>query len=140
MALRVVIIGGGFAGLYAAKALGHAPVEVTVIDRRNSHLFQPLLYQAATGALSPGEIASPLRCVLRKHQNTRVWLAEVTDIDVHKRQIALSEGHVAAEKKAVACRIANGVLNDGIACRPVRDGLVSVQDGIVEAARKFVAV
>ena len=60
---RVVILGGGFGGLYAAKALRHAPVDITLIDRRNFHLFQPLLYQVATGSLSPGEVAAPLRAV-----------------------------------------------------------------------------
>ena len=69
---RVVIVGAGFGGLYAAKKLGKAPVAVTVIDRRNFHLFQPLLYQVATGALSPGEVASPIRVVLQKNRNTPV--------------------------------------------------------------------
>ena len=73
---RVVILGGGFGGLYAAKALKKAPVQVTLLDRRNFHLFQPLLYQVATGSLSPGEIASPLRAVLRRQKNTRVLLGE----------------------------------------------------------------
>ena len=79
---RVVIIGGGFGGLYAAKSLRRSPVRVTLIDRRNFHLFQPLLYQVATGGLSPGEIASPLRHVLRRSRNTDVVLGEVVDIDV----------------------------------------------------------
>ncbi|MBM3774151.1 MAG: NAD(P)/FAD-dependent oxidoreductase, partial [Acidobacteria bacterium] len=89
---RVVIVVGGFAGLYAAKALKSAPVEVTLVDRRNFHLFQPLLYQVATGALSPGEIASPLRFVLRKHKNTRVLLGEVVDLDPARRTVALAAG------------------------------------------------
>ena len=89
---RIVIIGGGFAGLYAAQSLRHADVEVTIVDRRNFHLFQPLLYQVATGALSPGEIASPLRYVLNRQKNTRVLLGEVTDIDVRSRQIAVRDG------------------------------------------------
>jgi NADH dehydrogenase len=88
---RVIIVGGGFGGLYAAKGLAHAPVELTLVDRRNYHLFQPLLYQVATGALSPGEIASPLRNVLSRNRNTRVWLAEVTDIDVDGRELILGE-------------------------------------------------
>lgn len=73
---HVVIVGGGFAGLAAAQRLKRAPVQVTLIDRRNVHLFQPLLYQVATGGLSPGDIASPLRWILRRQQNTRVWLAD----------------------------------------------------------------
>ena len=78
---HVVIIGGGFAGLEAAKALGNQPVQVTLIDKRNFHLFQPLLYQVATGGLSESDIASPLRAVLDKYQNIRVLMGEVTDID-----------------------------------------------------------
>ncbi|HWB98865.1 MAG TPA: NAD(P)/FAD-dependent oxidoreductase [Bryobacteraceae bacterium] len=91
---RVVIVGGGFGGLYAAKALGKAPVNLTVVDRRNFHLFQPLLYQVATGGLSPGEIASPLRVVLKRHKNTRVWLGEVVDIDVDHRRLILADGQL----------------------------------------------
>src|SRR5215472_1379662 len=79
---RVVIVGGGFGGLYAAQALAKAPVQVTLLDRRNFHLFQPLLYQVATGSLSPANIASPLRAVLKRQKNTTVLLAEVTDIDL----------------------------------------------------------
>jgi NADH dehydrogenase len=88
---RVVIIGGGFGGLYAARALNHADIELTLIDRRNFHLFQPLLYQVATGGLSPGEIASPLRYVLNRQKNTRVLLGEVKDIDVDTREIIFTD-------------------------------------------------
>src|SRR3974390_1846861 len=91
---RVVIVGGGFGGLYAAKVLGKEPVAVTVIDRRNFHLFQPLLYQVATGALSPGEIASPLRVVLKRNRNTEVLLGEVVDLDVDTRRVLLRDGVV----------------------------------------------
>jgi NADH dehydrogenase len=86
---RVVIVGGGFGGLYAAKSLKRAPVEVVLIDRRNFHLFQPLLYQVATGALSPGEIASPLRHILEGNRNTSVWMAEVTGVDAAGRKVIL---------------------------------------------------
>jgi NADH dehydrogenase len=89
---RVVILGGGFGGLNAAQKLKRAPVEVTVIDRRNFHLFQPLLYQVATGSLSPGEIAAPLRGVLSKQKNTRVLLGEATDIDPKSRRVILRDG------------------------------------------------
>ena len=91
---RVVIIGSGFGGLNAAKGLKHADADVTVIDRRNFHLFQPLLYQVATGALSPGEIAAPIRVVLRRNRNTRVLLGEVTNIDVAARKVILADGGV----------------------------------------------
>lgn len=89
---RIVLVGAGFGGLYAAQALKRAPVDLTVIDRRNFHLFQPLLYQVATGGLSPGEIASPVRHVLGRQRNTRVWLAEVRDIDVDGRRVLLEDG------------------------------------------------
>lgn len=86
---RVVIVGGGFGGLYAAQVLGKAHVPVTLIDRRNFHLFQPLLYQVATGGLSPANIASPLRAILKRHANTRVLLAEVIGFDLAGRRVLL---------------------------------------------------
>jgi NADH dehydrogenase len=91
---RVVIIGGGFGGLRAARALESAPVDVTLIDRRNYHLFQPLLYQVATGSLSPGQIAAPIRGVLSRQKNTRVLLGDVVDIDPVARQLRLADGAV----------------------------------------------
>ena len=84
---RVVIVGGGFAGLFAARRLGRAPVQVTLIDRAEHHLFQPLLYQCATGILSEGKIASPLRALLAKHGNVEFQLAEVTGIDAAARKL-----------------------------------------------------
>ena len=89
---HVVIIGGGFGGLSAAKALRNAPVRVTVLDRHNHHLFQPLLYQVATATLSPGDIASPIRWILRKASNTRVLLGEVRAIDLTARHVTLEDG------------------------------------------------
>jgi len=89
---RVVILGGGFGGLYAAQALKHAPVDVTLIDRRNYHLFQPLLYQVATGSLSPGEIAAPIRGVLNKQKNTQVLLGEAVDLDPVLKNVKLRDG------------------------------------------------
>jgi NADH dehydrogenase len=87
MTHRVVIVGGGFGGLPACRFLGRKPVEVTLLDKRNHHLFQPLLYQVATGMLSSGQIAMPLRQVLRKHANVRVELAEVTGFDLERRVV-----------------------------------------------------
>ncbi len=84
---RVVIIGGGFAGLFAARGLGRAPVQVTLVDRAEHHLFQPLLYQCATGILSEGKIASPLRALLAKHHNVDFQLAEVTGIDAAAKKV-----------------------------------------------------
>jgi NADH:ubiquinone reductase (H+-translocating) len=89
---RVIILGGGFGGLNAAQKLRRAPVEVTLIDRRNFHLFQPLLYQVATGSLSPGEICAPLRSVLSRQKNTEVLLGEAADIDPDAKRITLRDG------------------------------------------------
>src|SRR6266704_3184288 len=89
---KVIVVGGGFGGLRAAQALKSDSVDVTLIDRRNHHLFQPLLYQVATGSLSPGEIASPLRSVLSHQKNTRVLLGTVTDIDPISRRVLLADG------------------------------------------------
>jgi NADH:quinone reductase (non-electrogenic) len=91
---RVVIVGGGFGGLYLARSLKRAALGVTLVDRRNFHLFQPLLYQVATGGLSPGDIASPLRHVLSRQQNTEVLLGEVRDLDLVRRRIILSDGEI----------------------------------------------
>jgi NADH:ubiquinone reductase (H+-translocating) len=91
---HVVILGAGFGGLTAARRFKHAAAEITVIDRRNYHLFQPLLYQVATAGLSPGDIAYPVRAVLRKHRNTRVLLAEATAVDVKTRHVRLEDGAV----------------------------------------------
>lgn len=86
---RVVIVGAGFGGLYLAKSLKKTPVDVTVIDKRNFHLFQPLLYQVATGGLSPGDIASPIRSILKQHRNTRVVQGEVTSIDPENKRVCV---------------------------------------------------
>ena len=90
---RVAIIGGGFGGLYAARRLGKDPrVDLTLVDRRNHHVFQPLLYQVATGAVAPGDIAQPLRSILRRNRNTTVLLGEAIGLDPERREVALSDG------------------------------------------------
>src|SRR5689334_8381096 len=89
---KVVIIGGGFGGLQAAKALADKPVDVALIDRKNHHTFQPLLYQVATAVLSPGEIASPIRRILHKAKNVEVILGEVTSFDLENKHIILLDG------------------------------------------------
>jgi NADH dehydrogenase len=99
---HVVIIGGGFGGLAAAQALKRAPVTVTLIDRRNHHLFQPLLYQVASAGLSPGDIASPIRWVLRHQRNVRVLLAEARAIDVARRTVTLEDGELSYDFLIVA--------------------------------------
>ena len=91
---RILILGGGFGGLVAAQTLRHADAQITLIDKRNFHLFQPLLYQVATGSLSPGEIAAPLRSVLSRQKNTEVLLGEAVDLDPVAKQVTLRDGAV----------------------------------------------
>jgi NADH dehydrogenase len=99
---HVVIIGGGFGGLAAAQALKRAPVRITLLDRRNHHLFQPLLYQVATAGLSPGDIAAPIRWILRRQRNVRVLLAAATAIDPATRTVTLNEGSIRYDYLIVA--------------------------------------
>ena len=91
---RVVIVGAGFGGLTAARSLAGAPVAVTVVDRRNHHLFQPLLYQVATASLSPGDIAYPIRSILRRQKNTEVFLADAVAVDPAARELVLADGRL----------------------------------------------
>src|SRR6266576_4263684 len=91
---RVVIVGAGFGGLNAAQALANAPVSITLIDRKNYHTFQPLLYQVATAGLSPGEIAAPIRWILRGRSNVQVLLAEVEDFDLSRRVGKISDEEI----------------------------------------------
>jgi len=88
---RVVIVGAGFGGLYAARALGKLPVHLTVVDRKNHHTFQPLLYQAATAGLSPGDIATPVRRILRRNKNTEVLMAEAVGFGLEKKTVHFRE-------------------------------------------------
>ena len=99
---RVVIIGGGFGGMNAAKRLGQTDFEVTLIDKRNFHLFQPLLYQVAIGGLSPGDIAHPLRAVVRHSKNVTVLKAEAIDVDSVDRKVILLDGEVPYDSLIVA--------------------------------------
>jgi NADH dehydrogenase len=135
---RVVIVGGGFGGLYAAKSLAKAPVAVTLIDRRNFHLFQPLLYQVATGGLSPGEIASPLRVVLRAHPNTEVLLGEVVDLDVQRRRVILRDGEAGYDDLIVATGATHHYFgNDQWA--PLAPGLKTIEDATEIRSRVLAA-
>src|SRR5882724_8223543 len=99
---RVVIVGGGFGGLYAAKTLRRAPVQITLVDRKNYHLFQPLLYQVATAALNPSDIAAPIRSVLRRQQNVSVIMGDATAIDLDHKRIQLADGELAYDILIVA--------------------------------------
>jgi NADH dehydrogenase len=125
---RVVIVGGGFGGLDAAKLLGkNRAVALTVIDRRNYHLFQPLLYQVATGALSPGEIASPLRAVLSRHRNTEVLLGEVVDFDIAGRRVILRDGEKPYDDLIVATGATHHYFGHD-EWRPLAPGLKTIEN------------
>jgi NADH dehydrogenase len=89
---RIIIVGGGFAGIHAAKSLAGLPVEVTMVDRGNHHLFQPLLYQVALAVLSPADIAQPIRTILRKQENAEVLMEEVVGVDSAARRLVLRSG------------------------------------------------
>jgi NADH dehydrogenase len=136
---HVVIIGGGFAGLYAAKSLKKAPVKVTLIDKRNFHLFQPLLYQVATGSLSPADIASPLRVILSQNKNTQVLLDRVTDIDPQQQKIFLQEQ---LELRYDTLIVATGVSHHYFGnehWQTAAPGLKTVEDALEMRRRIFMA-
>jgi NADH dehydrogenase len=136
--VRVVIIGGGFGGLYAARALKDAPVEVTLLDRRNYHLFQPLLYQVATGGLSPADIASPIRTVTRRQRNLRVLLADVSQIDLAAREVCFDDTRLPYDYLIVAAGAENFYF--GHAEWEVRaPGLKSLEDALEIRRRVFFA-
>jgi NADH dehydrogenase len=99
---HVVILGGGFGGLYCAKALRNAPVRITLVDRRNFHVFQPLLYQVATASLSPADIAHPIRSILKRQRNAEVWLAEAVAVDPATRRVKLLDGELTYDYLVVA--------------------------------------
>jgi NADH dehydrogenase FAD-containing subunit len=109
--MRVVIIGGGFGGLTAARAMRHLPVRVTLIDRRNYHLFQPLLYQVATAGLSPADIASPIRAILRRQRNITVLLGKVTGIDIAGKAVLTDERRIVYDQLVVATGARHGYLS-----------------------------
>ncbi len=124
---RVVIIGGGFGGLHAATSLRRADVQITLIDRRNFHLFQPLLYQVATGALSPANIAAPLRDILKHQKNTEVLLAEVMDFDVDKREVILTDGRVPYDTLILAAGVRHAYFGND-QWEAVAPGLKTIED------------
>jgi NADH:quinone reductase (non-electrogenic) len=138
---RVVVIGGGFAGLYATRALrkGGQDVAITLIDRRNHHLFQPLLYQVATGALSPGEIAQPLRSIFRRQANTRVLLGEATGIDVERRLVELSDGAPVPYDTLIVATGAHHSYFGHDEWAPYAQGLKTIDDAIAMRRRILIA-
>jgi NADH dehydrogenase len=111
MSPHIVILGGGFGGLYAARELRHVDGQVTVVDRRNFHLFQPLLYQVATAALNPSDIAAPIRSILRRQKNVSVLLGEAVSIDTRKRIVVLGDGEVAYDYLVVATGATHSYFN-----------------------------
>jgi len=126
---HVVIVGGGFAGLYAAKALAKAPVRVTLVDRRNHHLFQPLLYQVATAVLSPADIAQPIRAILREQENVTVLLAEVEGVDPERREVILDEGRLRYDFLLLAAGASHAYFGHD-EWEPFAPGLKSLEDAL----------
>jgi NADH:ubiquinone reductase (H+-translocating) len=124
---RVSIVGGGFAGLAAAKALAHAAVDVRIFDRRNHHVFQPLLYQVATAALSPADISAPIRSVVRGQDNCEVALAEVKGVDVKNRRLLLAGGSAAYDYLILAAGATHAYFGHD-AWAPVAPGLKTIED------------
>ncbi|MFM6190587.1 NAD(P)/FAD-dependent oxidoreductase [Planktothrix sp.] len=135
---HIVIVGGGFGGLYAAKTLGCSPVKVTLIDKRNFHLFQPLLYQVATGSLSPGDIASPLRSVLRDNKNTQVLMAEVVDLNPQKNQVILNNGELNYDTLIVATGVSHHYFGNE-QWATLAPGLKTIEDALEMRRRIFSA-
>jgi NADH dehydrogenase len=136
---HVVILGGGFAGLYAARGLGGGAVRVTVVDRRNHHLFQPMLYQVATAALNPSDIASPIRSVLRRQRNTEVLLAEATEVDVEKRVVRFSDGGCLGYDYLIVCTGAHHSYFGHEEWEPLAPGLKSLEDALEIRRRVLLA-
>jgi NADH:ubiquinone reductase (H+-translocating) len=136
---HVVIIGGGFGGLHAAQSLGTAPnVRVTLIDKRNFHLFQPLLYQVATGGLSPADISSPLRSILNKHENIKVLMGEVRDVDPHQQKVFLNKGDITYDTLIVATGVSHHYFGNE-QWAPTAPGLKTVEDALEMRRRIFMA-
>src|SRR5215210_4299389 len=126
---RIIIIGGGFGGLNAARALAGADIDVVVLDRKNHHVFQPLLYQVATAALSPGDIASPIRWILRRQPNVDVLLADAVSVDVARRRVVLADGEVDYDYLIVATGATHAYFGHD-EWRPIAPGLKTLEDAL----------
>ena len=135
---HVVIVGGGFGGLHAAKALRHVPVRVTLIDKRNFHLFQPLLYQVATGGLSAGDIAHPLRSVFARDRHVSVLLAEVVEINVARRTVVLRDGSLTYDTLVIAIGASHQYFGHD-EWAPQAPGLKTIEDALEIRRRIFLA-
>jgi len=134
----VVVVGGGFGGLNAARALADRPVRVTLLDRRNHHLFQPLLYQVATAALNPADIAYPIRAAVKHHENTRVLLAEACSVDVDKHKLILDDGSLEYDYLILATGATHSYFGND-AWAHSAPGLKSVEDALEIRRRIFLA-
>jgi len=135
---HVIIVGGGFGGLYAARALAGRPVRVTLLDRRNHHLFQPLLYQVATAVLNPSDIATPLRSILRRAVNVTVLLAEVRSVDLVGRRVVLDEGDIAYDALILAAGAGNSYFGHD-EWEPLAPSLKSLEDALEIRRRVLLA-
>jgi NADH:ubiquinone reductase (H+-translocating) len=135
---EVVIIGGGFAGMRAAQALRRAPVRVTILDRRNHHLFQPLLYQVATAGLNPSDIAYPIRTVLRRQKNARVLLADVTAIDTTAKTVEFDDGSIQYDYLLIATGATHSYFGHP-EWAPLAPGLKTIEDALEIRSRVFLA-
>jgi NADH dehydrogenase len=135
---HVVIVGGGFGGLYAARALRRAPIRLTIVDRRNHHVFQPLLYQVAMAALSPGDIASPIRWILRRQRNTEVLLADVRAVDPKRRLLILADGELDYDYLIVASGATHAYFGHD-AWRHDAPGLKTLEDALEIRRRVLMA-
>jgi NADH dehydrogenase len=135
---RVIIVGGGFGGLYAARALARVPVDVTLLDRRNHHVFQPLLYQVAAAALSPGDIASPIRWILRRQANVEVLLADVQRVDPARRTVVLADGEMTYDYLILATGSTHAYFGHD-QWRDVAPGLKTLEDALEIRRRVLLA-
>jgi NADH dehydrogenase len=135
---RVVVVGAGFGGLAAAQKLGHLPVQVTVVDRKNHHTFQPLLYQVATAGLSPGEIAAPIRSILRGHANIEVLLEEVIDFNLKAREVITNEGVLPYDYLVIASGASHAYFGHPD-WEPLAPGLKTIEDALEIRRRVLLA-
>ena len=135
---HVVIVGGGFGGLYAARALRHARIQLTIVDRRNHHVFQPLLYQVAMAALSPGDIASPIRWILRHQSNVEVLLAEVRGVDRQGQRLILADGELSYDYLIVASGATHAYFGHD-EWQPLAPGLKTLEDALAIRSRVLLA-
>ncbi len=139
MTAKVVILGGGFAGIHAARGLRHADVRITLIDRRNHHLFQPMLYQVATAALAPSDIASPIRSILRRQENVEVVLGEAASVDCVERAVTLADGSSIDYDYLVIATGARHSYFGHPEWEPLAPGLKSIEDALDVRRRVLLA-